>query len=124
MESTIITSESQLEIIINRILENNLERLLESQKQKNWKRAKEIVKIFGESSATVNRNIAKMKNDDHFKQYIDKQSGKFQIINLEGYKEFRKFKSEDYKKSLWSAIIGKHTYYSSCLVKKEKRNVL
>lgn len=41
-----------------------------------------------------------MKNDDHFKQYIDKQSGKFQIINLEGYKEFRKFKSEDYKKSL------------------------
>lgn len=100
MESTIIASESQLEIIINRILENNLERLLESQKQKNWKRVKEIVKIFGESSATVNRNIAKMKNDDHFKQYIDKQSGKFQIINLEGYKEFRKFKSEDYKKSL------------------------
>lgn len=100
MESTIITSESQLEIILNRILENNLERLLENQKQKNWKRAKEIVEIFGESSATVNRNIAKMKDDNHFKKYIDKQSGKFQTINLEGYKEFREFKSECYKKSL------------------------
>lgn len=100
MGSTIITSESQLEIILNRILEDNLERLLENQKQKNWKRAKEIVEIFSESSATVNRNIAKMKDDDYFKKYIDKQSGKFQTINLEGYKEFRKYKSEGYKKSL------------------------
>ncbi|WDA68451.1 hypothetical protein [Lactococcus lactis] len=100
MESTIITSESQLEVIINRVLENNLERLLERQKQKNWKRAKELVEIFGESIATVNRNIGQMKKDAYFKQFIDKQSGKFQVINLEGYKEYRKSKKESYKKSL------------------------
>lgn len=100
MESTIITSESQLEVILNRVLENNLERLLERQKQKNWKRAKELVEIFGESSATVNRNIGQMKKDEYFKQFIDKQSGKFQVINLEGYKEYRKSKNESYKKSL------------------------